>query len=1277
MGNLASGEAATITIQLTPTTGGLVTHAASLTVEVLDPVSANNSASLSTEVMPEADLELIHSVLPESLSFGSSQLLTLRVTNHGPHAATSLQVVDELPAGFTFVSAVASQGACSQENGVVTCDLGTLAANTAATVGITVNLDQLGLWSNSASISFAEMDPDPDNNAASASTSVESAPVITATPQSLTVTNGNPASFGVTAFGTLPLDYQWQRNGTDLPGATDSQFVIPQTTFTDAGEYRVRVSNRVGFVFSDPATLIVRQPPTISDVPDQTVDEDTPAVVNFTVSDLETPATELQVTGTSSNPDLVPNANLAFSGSGSDRTVTVTPVPDQSGSTTITLTVRDQDDFEAVDSFVLTVAPVNDFPAISGLSDQTVAEDGQTAIAFTVADAETDANNLTVAASSANTELVAPTGLTITGSGSDRTLTIVPVADAFGAATITIAVTDGDGATANSAFLLTVKPVNDPPTLAAISDVELDENAPEQTVNLTGIGSGAGNEAQTLTVTATSSNPALIPDPAVSYTSANSTGSLQFAPQLNQNGAAVITVTVDDGGSSNNVAVRNFTVTVNNVNDLPVVAGLTNVTIDEDTATSALPFTVGDLETAAEDLVLSGRSSNPVLVPDNAIVFGGSGSNRTVTVTPLPDAFGLVTITAVATDTGGGEGTASFQLTINPINDLPAMSSIADQTTLEDAPIDIPFLLYDPETPPESIVIIATPANQTLVPVANLSFEATSRSNWVMHVQPAADQNGDSRITVSAIDSDNVVVRSTFTLTVLPVNDPPSFDPISDVLIEEDAPEQVVTISGINAGPADEDQHLTFNVLSGKPDIVPNPVLNYTALSTTAELRFTPMPNTNGLVSITVTAIDREATNNVFSRVFRVVIGNVDDPPVIVGPDDQSMDEDSSRTVAFQVNDFDTPLDQLVVTAESSNLGLISDASLVLGGTGTDRTVMLAPTANQFGASTITLTVAEATNTISTSFVVTVQPVNDSPTLQPLADVNIPEDAGPQMVTLTGVTAGPDNEADPLTVTVTSSNPALIPDPLVTYNSPASTGTLVFETAENASGTAQLTVTVDDGQNANHTVSRSFTVTVQSVNDLPVISGIGDQLIEEDTTTGVLPFVIGDVETTAENLTVVSHSSNPDLVPEANVMLGGTAGNRTVTVTPVANQSGATTITLTVTDADHGSSSLSFQLTVTSVESLPLISDVDNQTTAEDTPLLVNFTVSDEETPAEELTVSGFSSNPVLVPVANLSFGGSGENRTVTISPAANQTGRGNYYPCGHRRQRQRGQRPV
>src|SRR5208283_612402 len=131
-------------------------------------------------------------------------------------------------------------------------------------------------------------------------------------------------------------------------------------------------------------------------------------------------------------------------------------------------------------------------------------------------------------------------------------------------------VTVSDGGTSNNIvtqnFTVTVNAVNQPPTLNAISNLTLSKNAGLQTVNLSGITSGATNEIQTLTVTAVSSNLTLIPNPTVNYTSPNTNGTLTFTPVTNAVGTAAITVTVNDGGASNNIVTQTFNITLNAVN---------------------------------------------------------------------------------------------------------------------------------------------------------------------------------------------------------------------------------------------------------------------------------------------------------------------------------------------------------------------------------------------------------------------------------------------------------------------------------------------------------------------------------------------------------------------------------------------------------------------------------------------------------------------------------------------------------------------------------------
>lgn len=201
------------------------------------------------------------------------------------------------------------------------------------------------------------------------------------------------------------------------------------------------------------------------------------------------------------------------------------------------------------------------------------------------------------------------------------------------------------------------------PTLDAIVNLTINEDAAKQTVSLTGITSGSLTETQTLVVTAKSSNTSLIPDPTVSYSSPNPTGSLSFTPVANAFGNAVITVTVNDGGASNNIITRTFNVTVNPVNDAPTISAIANQIVAANSNSSPISFIVGDLETAAASLTVSATSSAPGLISPSNITFGGSGANRTMILKPISGQSGTANITVSVSD-GTTSASTTFQLTV-------------------------------------------------------------------------------------------------------------------------------------------------------------------------------------------------------------------------------------------------------------------------------------------------------------------------------------------------------------------------------------------------------------------------------------------------------------------------------------------------------------------------------------------------------------------------------------------------------------------------------------
>ena len=103
----------------------------------------------------------------------------------------------------------------------------------------------------------------------------------------------------------------------------------------------------------------------------------------------------------------------------------------------------------------------------------------------------------------------------------------------------------------------------------------------------------------------------------------------------------------------------------------PTISVIANKSINEDTNTGAMPFTISDPGYAATNLTLTGISTNQTLVPTANIVFGGSGTNRTVKVTPSANQFGTNSITIVVKNPGGTTNSSKFLLSVVSVNDKP------------------------------------------------------------------------------------------------------------------------------------------------------------------------------------------------------------------------------------------------------------------------------------------------------------------------------------------------------------------------------------------------------------------------------------------------------------------------------------------------------------------------------------------------------------------------------------------------------------------------------
>lgn len=125
-----------------------------------------------TKIAVAADLAVSKTDSPDPVFAGSPLTYTVTMTNNGPDRATGVTLTDTLPAGVTFVSAVSTQGSCTEAAGVVTCTIGNMANGATVTVAIVVTPTGPGVITNTAVVAGTETDPNTANNNTTAQTTV-------------------------------------------------------------------------------------------------------------------------------------------------------------------------------------------------------------------------------------------------------------------------------------------------------------------------------------------------------------------------------------------------------------------------------------------------------------------------------------------------------------------------------------------------------------------------------------------------------------------------------------------------------------------------------------------------------------------------------------------------------------------------------------------------------------------------------------------------------------------------------------------------------------------------------------------------------------------------------------------------------------------------------------------------------------------------------------------------------------------------------------------------
>ena len=305
------------------------------------------------------------------------------------------------------------------------------------------------------------------------------------------------------------------------------------------------------------------------------------------------------------------------------------------------------------------------------------------------------------------------------------------------------------------------------------------------------------------------------------------------------------------------------------------------------------------------------------------------------------------------------------------------------------------------------------------------------------------------------------------------------------------------------------------------------------------------------------------------------------------------------------------------------------------------RTVTINPATNQFGLTLITLTVTDAGGaTNSTSFLLTVQAVNDPPVL-----AFIPDQISNEGGTLSFTNAATDIDQPPQTLTF-----SLVSGPAGATNDPVS-GVFTWTPSESQGpGTNTIVVAVTDNGVPNQSVTRSFSVIVREVNTAPVLTVPATQTLDEFTTL--------DVSATATDSDAPTNTLTFELVSGPAGLT--VASNGAVAWTPDEAQ-GLSTNDVTIRVFDNGVPSLavtqSFSVIVREVNTAPVLTVPDTQVLDELTALNVSATATDSDVPTNTLTfelVSGpsgltVSSNGAIAWTPDESQGPSTNDVTVRV----------------------------
>ncbi|MFH4457006.1 tandem-95 repeat protein [Vibrio alginolyticus] len=726
-----------------------------------------------------------------------------------------------------------------------------------------------------------------------------------------------------------------------------------------------------------------------------------------------------------------------------DGTYTFSPNENFSGEVSLDVVVVDEDGATDSTTAGITVIEVND-PPIAGPTAYTIDEDqvltfSESQVLLNASDVEGDVELVGISYDG-------PDGIfSVNGDG---TCSFAPNENFNGQVQLDVTIRDEDGAEVDTYITVDVLPINDAPVSGNLAySVDEDNSITLSQEQLLAQASDVEGDALTATN--------LVVDGDATVT-ANDDGSFTITPDANFNGDIDITFDINDGGDT---IVATADLTVNPVNDLPQPEDQA-FTIGED---GVLTFTDQDLLDGATDIDGDDLSVEGVTYTgaDGVLTDNGDG---TYSFAPNENFNGDVNFTFDVSD-GTDTVTANIDVSVTPENDPPVAGSTS-YTVHEDNSITIS----------DEQLLANSSDIEGEVAIDSVSYSGADgvfqdNGDGTYTFSPNENFNGEVSLDVVVVDEDGATDSTTAGITVLEVNDPPIAGATSYSVNED----EVITISSeqLLASASDVEGEVAIDSVSysGSDGIFTD--------NGDGTFSFAPNENFNGDVSLDVVVTDEDGATVATNANIDVL--PVNDAPVS-GDLAYSVDEDGSITLSQE---------QLLAQAGDVDGDDLTAANLTVDGNATvvandDGSFTITPDADFNGDIDLSFDITDGDATIQATADLTVNPVNDLPTV-----------GQPQFVTQEDTSftfteeqllqnAG-DIDGDNLTVENVASDSGTLVD--------NGDGTYTFAPNENFDGNVNVTFDVNDG---TVTVPAEANIDVQSVVDMPELSIASDLVIASD-----------------------------------------------------------------------------------------------------------------------------------------------------------------------------------